>query len=42
MMAFFDLCADDKLGYNNKPARECLYVEIPEYFTWNAKNTDEP
>jgi hypothetical protein len=31
-MAFFDLCAENKLGYNNKPARECLYVEIPEYF----------
>ncbi len=41
-MAFFDLCAENKLGYSNKPARECLYVEIPEYFTWNAKNTDEP
>ena len=37
-MAWLTLNRRNAVGKNGKRARECLYAEIPAYFTWDGEN----
>jgi len=37
-MAWLTLNRKNVIGKNGKCARDCLYAEIPAYFTWDGEN----
>lgn len=37
LIEFMKLCENDAVGMHGRRARELLYIEIPEYFTWTKK-----